>query len=842
MEFRILGSFEVMGPRGLIDLRGAKRRGLLACLLVNAGRPMSRDRLVEELWGDGGSVGPARTVQTYVSQLRKLLPREAANLATSPGGYVLEVDPAAVDAFRFEQGLTAASAETDPSRRPMVLDGALALWRGPPLDEFAGAGWADREATRLDARHLQALRRRSETLLDLGRAREAAAELETMVGVHPLDEGLWAHLMLALYRSGRQADALAAYQQARRHLVDKLGIEPGPELIDLEHRILAQDPALLSQADSPVNVMSGTVTAAFLFCDVVDSTALLTRLGDDVGDDVRRECYAVFREALATHGGREVKSTGDGVFAVFPTSVEQAVACAIAMQRGMARLDVAHPPLKLGLRVGIAMGEAKAEDGDWYGTPVVEAERLCAAAHRGQILVADVVCTLAGTRGGHSFRSVGALKLKGLARPLPASEVEWSPDEVATPATHAQTVTPQLAPRPAAIEVPLPAVVGATRQGAFVGREVEQERLAGVWAEVKAGRRQMVLMAGEPGIGKSRLAAELAAMAHGEGAVVLWGRCDEGLGVAYQPVVEALRHYVRHCGDETLDAQLRGARWQLAHVVPELAEGRSDSAVRSAQPEVERLRMFHAVSVLLGSVACSRPLLLVQDDLHWAAIPTLLLLRQLARPADDRVLIVGTYRDTELDPGHPLQGILADLRREPTVVRLAIDGLDEKAVVALVEAEAGDALADAALDLAPALHAETDGNPFFIGQVLGHLIESGRPAGALPISRAGVPEGLREVIERRVARQPKAVRRILTVAAVIGRDFALSVLERIPEAGATGNALLRGLERAARARLVQEVPGRWSASLSCTTLFDRRSTRACPALGGPVSTAGLERR
>jgi DNA-binding SARP family transcriptional activator/tetratricopeptide (TPR) repeat protein len=815
MEFRILGSFDVVGPTGPIDVRGAKRRGLLACLLVNAGRPMSRDRLVEELWGNARSVGAARTVQTYVSQLRKLLRREAVNLVTSPGGYVLEVDPAAVDAFRFEQGLTAARAETDPSRRLTMLESALALWRGPPLDEFAGAGWADREATRLVARHLQALRRRCETLLDLGRAREAAAELETLVGVHSLDEGLWAHLMLALYRSGRQADALAVYQQARRHLVGELGIEPGPELIDLEHRILAQDPTLLGQADSPVDVMSGTVTATFLFCDLVDSTALLTRLGDDAGDEVRRDCYAVFRDALATHGGREVKSTGDGVFGVFPTSVEQAVACAIAMQQGMARLDAAHPLLKLGLRVGIAMGEAKAEDGDWYGTPVVEAERLCAAAHRGQILVADVVCTLAGTRGGHPFRSVGALKLKGLGRPLPASEVEWPPDEVAAPATHAQTVTPQLAPRPAAIEVPLPAVVRATRQGEFVDREVEQQCLAGVWAEAKAGRRQMVLMAGEPGIGKSRLAAELAAMAHGEGAVVLWGRCDEGMGVAYQPVAEALRHYVRHCGDETLDEQLGGARGQLAHVVPELAEGRSDHAVPSAEPEAERLRMFDAVSVLLGSVARSRPLLLVQDDLHWAATPTLLLLRQLARPADDRVLIVGTYRDTELDPGHPLQGILADLRREPTVVRLAIDGLDEKAVVALVEAEAGHARADAALDLAPALHAETDGNPFFIGQVLGHLIESGAldqhdrgRAGAFPIDRAGVPEGLREVIERRVARQPKAVRRILTVAAVIGRDFTLSVLERIPEAGATGNALLRGLERAARARLVQEVPGK----------------------------------
>ena len=810
MEFRILGSFEVEGEAGLIDLRGAKRRGLVACLLVNAGRPMSTDRLVEELWGADGSEGAARTVQTYVSQLRKVFQGEAAKLVTSPGGYLLVVDPAAVDARRFDRTVTAATAETDPTRRLMLLDGALALWRGPPLGEFAGAGWADNEATRLEARRLNALRRRYETLLDLGRPGEAVAELETLVGVHPLDEGFWALFMLALYRSGRQADAIAAYQRARRRLVDELGIEPGPELVELEHRVLDQDPTLLAPADSPVDVVSGTVTATFLFCDLVGSTALLTRLGDDAGDELRRECYAVFREALATHGGREVKSTGDGVFAVFRTSVERAVACGVAMQRGLAILADTRPQLGLGLRVGVATGEAKAEEGDWYGTPVVEAERLCAAAHGGQILVADVVATLAGTRGGHSFRSVGTLELKGLARPLPASEVDWSRVEPARLATPPQPRMPQLPPSAPAIEVPLPAVVTATRQGGFVGREEEQERLAGVWAKAKAGRRQVVLLAGEPGIGKSRLAAELAAMAQGEGAIVLWGRCDEGLGVAYQPVVEALRHYSRHCPFETLEAQLGGSRRHLARLVPELAEGRSDRAVPSADAETERLWMFDAVADLLGTVARSRPLLLVQDDLHWAATPTLLLLRQLARPANDRVLIVGAYRDTELGPGHPLVDLLADLRGEPIVDRVAVEGLDEKAVTALVEATTGRAVGDLSRDLAPALQAETNGNPFFVGQVLDHLVETrtleqrGRVDA---VDRRGVPEGLREVIERRVARLPKAVRRILTVAAVVGRDFTLPVLERMPETGADGYGLLRALEKAARARLIQELPG-----------------------------------
>jgi DNA-binding SARP family transcriptional activator len=149
MEFRILGSFEIVGTAGVLDLRGAKRRGLLACLVVHAGQPASTDRLVEELWGDAGSESAARTVQTYVSQLRSLLKSEAASLQTRPGGYALEVDPGEVDAYRFEQGVTAASAEPDAAQRLAMIDEVLVLWRGPPLGEFAGADWADREATRL---------------------------------------------------------------------------------------------------------------------------------------------------------------------------------------------------------------------------------------------------------------------------------------------------------------------------------------------------------------------------------------------------------------------------------------------------------------------------------------------------------------------------------------------------------------------------------------------------------------------------------------------------------------------------------------------------------------------
>ena len=288
MEFRILGSFEVVGIGGVIDLRGAKRRGLLACLVVHAGQPLSTDRLVEELWGDGGSDGAARTVQTYVSQLRKLLHGEAASLRLGRGATCSRSTPATLTPTASSRAVTAAGAEPDPARRLAMFDEALELWRGPPLGEFAGAGWADREATRLEALHLQALQRRYDALLDLDRAGEAVAELEPLVRAHPLDERLWAQLMLALYRSGRQADALGAYQQARRQLVDELGIEPGPELAELEHRILDHDPTLAATHPRAIAAAQSvpardrtdgwalpTGTITILFTDQQQSSSLL---------------------------------------------------------------------------------------------------------------------------------------------------------------------------------------------------------------------------------------------------------------------------------------------------------------------------------------------------------------------------------------------------------------------------------------------------------------------------------------------------------------------------------------------------------------------------------------
>ena len=295
----------------------------------------------------------------------------------------------------------------------------------------------------------------------------------------------------------------------------------------------------------------------------------------------------------------------------------------------------------------------------------------------------------------------------------------------------------------------------------------------------------MELLSGEPGVGKTRLAAELATCAHDEGATILYGRCEEDLGVPYQPFVEALRPYVAACPVDELAEQVAPYGGDLARLVPELAERVPElPGALVADPETERYRLFDAVISFLGNIVGAAPVVLVLDDLHWAAKPTLLLLRHLTRAEwSGPLLVIGTYRDTDLSRTHPLAEMLADLRREGEAERIALHGLDEQEVEQFVAAAAGHELDDEAADLARLLHDETEGNPFFMGQVLRHLVETGaiverdgrwvRGAGADEI---GIPEGVREVVGRRLARLEPATNEVLAAAATVGREFDRELL------------------------------------------------------------------
>jgi hypothetical protein len=376
---------------------------------------------------------------------------------------------------------------------------------------------------------------------------------------------------------------------------------------------------------------------------------------------------------------------------------------------------------------GVAVGDATLEGGDVFGTPVVEAARLVAAARPGQILVTAVVRVLAGSRCAVPFTDIGPLQLKGLAAPMAVCDVAWEPVM-------------------AAAALPLPGLLAQAGR-IFVGRDEELRRLLGLWKEAAAGERRLVLLGGEPGVGKTRLAAQLAGTVRESGGVVLAGRCDEDLGVPYQPFVEAFRHYVGRATDRRLGRHAG----ELTRLIPELAQlvaGLGEPL--QSDPETERYRLFDAVADWLADVSVDAPVLLVVDDLHWAAKPTLLLLRHVLRFSGPlRLLVVATYRDSDVGWGHPLSELLADVPRLEGAERLPLIGLGVSAVAAFLEQAAGHALDEDGDDLARTVWRETEGNAFFVAEVVRHLNESGafhqldgRWVLAAPIEDLGIPEGV----------------------------------------------------------------------------------------------------
>jgi DNA-binding SARP family transcriptional activator len=248
MEFLLLGPLEVRHDGEQIELRGSKRRALLALLVLHANEVVRTDRLVDELWGEHPPANAAAALQNHVSRLRKSLGADV--LVTKPWGYVLRADPQTIDLLRFEALVAEARPLAAHERRERLLE-ALALWRGPALADVAAEPALVSEVARLEELRLSALEQRVDTDLELGGEPELVAELETLVAKHPLRERLRGQLILALYRAGRQAEALEAYRETRRVLVEELGIEPSPELRELEQAILRQDPVLAVPPPAP---------------------------------------------------------------------------------------------------------------------------------------------------------------------------------------------------------------------------------------------------------------------------------------------------------------------------------------------------------------------------------------------------------------------------------------------------------------------------------------------------------------------------------------------------------------------------------------------------------------
>ena len=329
--------------------------------------------------------------------------------------------------------------------------------------------------------------------------------------------------------------------------------------------------------------------------------------------------------------------------------------------------------------------------------------------------------------------------------------------------------------------------------GPFVGRGRELERLLSTWqTALDGGVAHAVLIAGEPGVGKTRLAGEWSRQAYEQGAVVLYGRCDEDLGAPYQPFAEALRSLVPCLGRGTAAGAARRRSAASAGSGADRRAARSGRAP-ARRPGHRTLRTLRCRRCGVGDRLRRAPVVLILDDLHWAAKPTLLLLRHLLRFGEHaRVQIVGTYRSTDLDRSHPLAAMLADLHRDGSANRLSLSGLDEDDVTAYV-AEAG--YDDE--ELARALASVTGGNPFFLIEALRHVDESG---GLWDPST--LPQGVREAVSRRLSRLPAETNKALAAAAVVGSRFALELVERV-----VGDDLVDAFDEASKAGIVIEEPG-----------------------------------
>ena len=588
MEFRILGPLEVVADGQALDLGGPKQRALLAIFLMEANRVVSSDRLIAALWDEAPPETARKALQVYVSKLRKQFGKE--RLETKAPGYLLRLGPDELDLARFRR-----------LQQEGEFEEALSLWRGPPLAEFAYERFAQAEIERLEELRLACLEERIERDLARGRHVELVGELDALVREYPLRERIRGQLMLALYRSGRQAEALEAYQAARHALVEELGIEPERALRDLHQAVLKQDSSL----------------------DLVATT----------------------------------------------------------------------------------------EEAD-------------EAAERSR--------------------------------------------------------------------------------SAFVGRTRELAELTAALDEALVGRGRLVLLAGEPGIGKSRLAEEVSSRARKRGGRVLVGRCWEAGGApAYWPWVQAVRSYIGRTEPAVLRTQLGAGSVDVAQIVPELREILSDlPALPSLEPEAARFRLFDSMTTFLKNAASARPLVIVLDDLHAADEPTLLLLQFVTRELGEcRLLLVAAYRDVDPTLADPLTTALTELAREPVTRTLALGGLEQANVARFIELASGEAPNQ---ELVATVHEETEGNPLFVGEIVRLLLTEGR----LDASAAGefaLPQSVKDVIGRRLRHLSTDCNRILTLASVLGREFDLRVLAKV---GAVDRDTLLGLlDESIMARVVSELPG-----------------------------------
>jgi DNA-binding SARP family transcriptional activator len=761
VEFRVLGPLEVVEDDRPVALPGAKQRALVALLCLRANEAVPTGSLIDALWEDEPPEKAQTALQYHVSQVRKLL--GPGRIETRPGGYALRLGGEELDLARFERLVALAR-----------LPEALALWRGPALAEFRDREFARGEVARLEELRLAALEGRIEDDLAGGRHAEVVAELEALVRDHPLRERTRAQLMLALYRSGRQAEALGLYRETRRLLVEELGIEPGEELQRLERRILNQDPALAPPAAVRAPVPGPRPLAApreerkvvtVLSCDLAgDRVAGLDP--EDVAARLARS-YERVRAVLERHGASVGRPAGAAVVAVFGAPVaheddpERAVRAALELR--------AQGSVRVGVDTGEALVRLDHDPADWpaAGEVVGAASRLREEADAGSVVVADA--TYRATREAIAYEVDAAGRRRALA-----------------------------------------VAAGATAPSApFVGREDDLALLQQAYARAVRERSVvLVTVAGEPGIGKTRLLAELRRVVEAGG--VLWrqGRClPYGEGITFWALGEIVKAQAGVLGSDTAGQAAAKLAAATAAVAPESERewlaARLAPLVGAAAPSAavtERSEAFAAWRTFLELVASQRPLVLALEDLHWADPALLEFVEHLVDwPADVPMLVLCTTRPELYD-------------REPSwaggkrnAATLSLSPLSEEDTARLV----GALLAAVALpsETQAALLERAGGNPLYAREFARMLVDRGvvRRRGRSFELGAGadipVPESVQAVIAARLDTLPPDRKALLRDAAVVGHVFwagALATLGGVPK-----EAVLDGLRELGRRELVR---------------------------------------
>ncbi|MCX6401904.1 MAG: BTAD domain-containing putative transcriptional regulator [Propionibacteriales bacterium] len=628
----VLGSIEVLLNGVSAEISGAKERTLLSLLLTYSGRTVSSHILMNELWSHKPPVSAPSGLHVFVSRLRRQLGDWGAErLRTSPSGYALRVEDHEVDATNFAtvvaDGRTLLEAGDAESSRARLREG-LQLWRGPA---YAGVRSliVEAEAARLEEVRLAAQEALFDAELALGHHAGILLELEQVIAEHPFRERYWAQRMVALYRCGRQADALMAYQSLRALTREELGFEPTPELQRLELAVLEHDPTL-----------------------------------------------------------------------------------------------------------------------DWAAPS-------------------------------------GSVTLDGRARSAPTGSDEGWP------------------------RIPLPPALWIANATPLVGRDHDLRQLAKAQTGTSLGA---ALISGEPGVGKSRLAAAAAQQAHDEGATVILGRCDADAVTAYQPVAEALQWIFEHVPEEALLESLGSKVLERLRLI---ADPTAPGTSAMARLDADRVDLFEAAAAMIRALSSTRRLVIVMEDLHWLDGPTAALLRYLARRNEgDRVTMLATHRPLETIAMRPLDQMVGNLRRNGGVLEISLAGLSVSDVNSVAANLLGRPLS---ADLSTALHEGTNGNPLFLLELTRHLVDTDvlglteNEDEATAVRNASPPAGIQHVVGERVARLGPTASETLGVASVVGMVFDLELVASVGGEDASGVSVV--LDRAVAAGLLlqlTEVPGRFT--------------------------------